>query len=235
MNGCGRVAIIVAMATFIGRFAAAERLDKVWEVDLGEGAANLTGGSDVPLGVFALSFSPDGQRIAVVVGRSVIEQYILILGVGAPQTDRKRIEVNPKIWGRDLGLNDRLWWSSSGQHFALGRTVVGLNGNTCSLPESAGSFFVGPAQVAAPVSTRLSFFDSDCHATGTLELGKNWRILDVSADRRLLCIWQYNYTGVHSSKTVSVIDAVTGKALRQFTLPHIVDLGPFTIDRKSVV
>jgi hypothetical protein len=56
----------------------------------------------------------------------------------------------------------------------------------------------------------------DCRSTGTADLGKGWEIRDASAERRLLCIWQYP---VSSQEVVSVIDAANGKTLRQFASP----------------
>lgn len=190
MKDLRRVVIIAAVVTLIGE-AAAGSLHKIWDFNAGNGMAV----SGVPLGVFALSFSPDGQRVVAVAGHSVHEEFILVLYASAPQTNPKRLDVNPQT------LEETPSWSSAGQHFVLGRAIVdSSNGTTCSLPEGREFFFVGPAQVAGQQSepTRLSFFDSDCHASGTSEFGKYWDVYDASAERRLLCIWQHSYTGVYS-------------------------------------
>ena len=225
MKSCERVVIIVAVVTLVGRIAAAGSLSKVWDFNTGDVAGTGTSASSVPLGVFALSFSPDGEHIVAVVGRSRREEFILALGASAPQTNRKRLDINPQIWELDPYMYDRLSWSTSGQHLVLGRMIVNLsNGNVCSLPEGDGFFFVGPSEVVGrelktKTTIRLSFFDLDCHGTHTLDLGSGWDLYDASAERGLLCLWQFSYTGVYAQQVVSIMDAGTNKILRRLPLP----------------
>jgi WD40 repeat protein len=223
----GRVVIIVAAVTLIGRIAAAGGLRKVWDFNTGDGVRDGTGGSGAALGVFALSFSPDGQSIAAVVGRSAGDEFVLILDAGAPQANNKRLNVNPRIWGLDSTFPNQLSWSPSGQQLLLGRTIVELsNGNTCSLPEGIMPpefLFAGPTQVAGKQwkPMRLSFFDLDCHATAQVDFGNDlWQIYGASADRGLLLIWQqHRHSAGSIQRVVSLLEAGSKKIIRELPWP----------------
>jgi len=204
----------IAVAAVIGRTAEAGHLRKVWEVNAGE---HGTAASAPGLGVFALSFSPDGQRIAAVVGRSSREEFVLLLDVAAPQNSPKRLDVNPMIWESDPTNYSRLPWSGSGQQIVLGHTIAQVpSGKTCSLPEGA-PFFIGDNQVAGKEwkPTRLSFYDLDCRSTGGWEPTDDWSIYDSSPERGLICIRQDTHSGGGTQRDVLVIEAVSKKVLRR--------------------
>jgi len=68
------LALVAATCT-----ADAGHLRKVWEF-------NLDGVASAPsIGVFALSFSPDGRRILAVAGKSWRDEFVVILDTSAPQ------------------------------------------------------------------------------------------------------------------------------------------------------
>lgn len=85
MKSWVRGVIITAVAAVSGKIAVAGSLTRVWDLNIDERGPGATGDCSAPLAVFALIFSPDGQRIAAVVGRSTSEQFILVLAAGAPQ------------------------------------------------------------------------------------------------------------------------------------------------------
>ena len=70
----------LALATLAvaGSMAAAGNLRKVWDFEAG-----------AP-GVYALSFSPDGQHIAAVVGPAWDKQFVLVLAAADPNVKRRR-------------------------------------------------------------------------------------------------------------------------------------------------
>jgi len=70
--------------------------------------------------VFSLSFSPDCLRIAAVVGQSAREQYVLILDAANPESNQKKIQVNPNMW---VSNSARVSWSSSGQQVLFNKTI----------------------------------------------------------------------------------------------------------------
>ena len=215
MNTRGLLLVVLAEVALFGKIAVAGHLVKVWDFNASD--RDGTGGTGAALVVFALDFSPDGRRIAAVVGRSIEEGSVLILDSDAPQTSNIRFEINPK--GSEKTLSTELSWSPSGQEVLLGPKVIELsNGNTCFLPFAkqivppfgfAKSGMIVGIQSPLVYSEsgtivrgqykpmRLTEFAPDCHETAEFELGTDlWNLYDVSADRGLLLLyWEHQRNG----------------------------------------
>jgi hypothetical protein len=212
------LALVAATCT-----ADAGHLRKVWEF-------NLDGVASAPsIGVFALSFSPDGRRILAVAGKSWRDEFVVILDTSAPQGYQKRLDVNPEIWELEPASNfppggNSIRWSASGRQVLLGHLMVDLtSGNSCSLPEVAlepGYFFVGPTQIVGPTLgragplPRFSFFNLKCQHAETTDLGTDSDLLDVSADRGFLCLRQ-DRAGNTTPRSVLVMEASSRKIIRR--------------------
>jgi hypothetical protein len=167
-----------------------------------------------------LSFSPDGHRIAALVGRAYSEKFLLILDASTPQVANKRVAISPETLGSSLS------WSPSGREILVGSTIVELsNGNNCSLPTGTiapGFMFVGPTRVAGEQRQpmRLLFYDLDCHPSAQFDLGTDlWNLDDASAERGIVLIWRQHYHGVGSIEwDVSAQEADTQKLLSRLPL-----------------
>jgi WD40 repeat protein len=198
-----------AIATLVVASTTAEAgsLRKMWDFDAG-----------AP-GVYALSFSPDGQRIAVVVGRSWRDESLVVLNVTDPKADPKHIEI-PNM------TVPRLSWSPSGQQLAAAEKVIRLgDGKSCSLPEDAGwPLFLGDDRLVAasvkPIGPLvpgsriprvghpvIAFFSADCQSTDSWGLSPDSSVMDISTERGLICIRQYGY--------VLILDLSTRSARRK--------------------
>ena len=185
-------------------------LRKIWDFDAG-----------APV-VYDLRFSPDGQRIAAVVGRSWQDEFVLVLGARDAQDNKRRIEIDPSEL---VPYASRyLSWSPSGQQLFIGDTGLHLaDGKTCSLQDMAGLRFIGENQLieqkirSIPSHTPggtpfnigqhfLSFVDSGCRSGGVWDLPDEDALFDASADRGLICVRQ--------SRRTLVIDAFSRTVLR---------------------
>jgi len=165
-----------AMAALAGS-SVAGRLSKVWEFNAGEG-----------LGVFGLSFSPDGKHIAAVVGRSWQEESILILNVTDPQTNPRTLSANPK-YRENAYSGGGISWSAPGESLTVGGTMVDISTEkTCQLPGGGG--FVGDSHIAVTELNppRISTLDSLCRDLGGHGLDPWVFLLDTSPDRGLLYV-----------------------------------------------
>ncbi len=163
--------------------AYAGELQKVWDFNVGESAVS-------PLGVYSLSFSPDGRRIAAVVGGSAASAFVQILDAGNPQISPKRFDIA-------VAPSQSLRWSLSGQQLILGTTIVDVSSQTaCRLP-GPGFFFVGANEVAGKMTSpfQVAFYDLSCHRTHEWELGPfvDVDVYDGSAEQGLLL---YKRSGV---------------------------------------
>jgi hypothetical protein len=220
-----QLGLALAIAAGMTNAVNGARLQKLWRVNV-DGATSGT----LPK-VFALSFSPDGQRILAVVGQSWREEFVVIMEANDPQAPRRRLDINPMIWEQEpsswfpLAGSEVVRWSPTGQQVLLGRAMVKLsNGSSCSLPEATlapGYFFLGPAQIVGRAANprRLSFFNLDCQLTATSDLHDDWNIFDASADRGQLCIRQ-SRAGSDALRSVLVMKADTNQIVR--SLPWLI-------------
>jgi len=192
--------VILIMAIQTAAWAAeVPSREKLWELKLGEISGELPGQAAAEISVFYMSFSPDGQRIAAVVGRSSAEESVLILDAADPRKNRKIFNINPGMWF----AGQRILWSPSSQHIILGTILARVSDGTACFfspyknPNSTRYFFVGSDQVAtnSTHSRGLSFYGLECQPTGTWNIDGMLAgyIMDASAERGLVCIRQTVY------------------------------------------
>jgi hypothetical protein len=206
MRGRSLVKVAFVMTAFAGS-SEAGRLSKVWEFNAGAG-----------LGVFGLSFSPEGKRIAAVVGRSWQDESILILNAVDPQVNRRTIPVNPKYWENAYSPGG-ISWSLSGEYLAVGGTILEIStGKTCPLPGSGG--FVDDSHITVQVSpSRISTFDISCRDLGGQGLAPWMYVLDTSPDRGLLYIGKSMLGGPPFDSFVEA--AGSGKIVRKLAFSRL--------------
>jgi len=210
--------------------AHAGRLRKVWEVDLGKAISAKDGIAEFP--VFALRFSPDGRKLAVIgdvyqTGKER-KSRLLVMDVDHPSASVRQFEVGFGIvegeGGRGLQLN--FGWSTSGAAiYAAGRVIHLASGTTCELPHERGVFigddvaismWSGPPPVYS--STQVTFFNQDCEERAMWDVPENWRITDVSLDRGLLSVVRQATTNPPRSESV-IVDPLARKVLQRW--PYI--------------
>jgi hypothetical protein len=161
--------------------ATAGQLRDVWEFNLGGAYPGAQ------LEVFGLSFSPDGRRVAALVGHSWEQEFVLLLDTADPRSGQKRLEINPKTSMVGPYARDGFSWSASGKQFVVGGIRVRVeDGATCSFPDSVGTLHFtgedtlvgGSIRSVPPPGGRgfrigrpvTDFFDSDCRSAGATSL-----------------------------------------------------------------
>src|ERR1035438_23118 len=95
MMCCQFVALLLALEVLPNDVNAGS-LRKVWDFQ-----TRLVAESDVAgdlIAVYNIGFSRDGGHIAVVVGRSWREEFLLVLNAYSPESHPMRIDVNPQTW-----------------------------------------------------------------------------------------------------------------------------------------
>ena len=216
--------IAVLMTAGLGNAAHRGTLQRVWDYHVSAIAG--VGNHSVPLGVFAVSFSRDGQRIAAVVGRSSTYESVLVVDSRSPDAHAARVDVNPKIWEQEPGAgNTRIEWSLSGRQILLaGRIVQVSDGTACSLPSGTlNAKFAGSNQVSAYElkPSRIVFFDLECRPTDAWDLpqGEFVEALDASAERGLVFITQHKISHAHITEVSErVIDVSSRRVIRQLPI-----------------
>ena len=223
----GGALLLIPLAFGCGT-ASAGRLRKVWDYSVesvarwGERPAN-------PLThVYAVSFSPDGQRLAAVVGKSMDQESLVLVDRANPGTNGARYEVHTPFGGEpELSvLQSGISWSLSGAAIALMSIVSTSDGKACPLPQQT-FFFFGADYVAGldPTSMRrhtgnmperLLFFDAACQDDGTWEIPYGWYISDASADRGLLCLLLISPPGVRPGQPETLEVLVASPSDRTF-------------------
>ena len=211
----------LALLAFAGLNGSADAgtLRKIWDSVI-PGAESRA----VPLGIFALGFSRDGQQIALVVGKSDREESVLILN--ARDASYVKLDLNPQISEHEPGGSRRIEWSLSGQQVILANKVVRVSdGAACTLPGIApvpGYRFIGATQVVGFQfkPSRVAFFDLDCQVTSTWELPEGERLdkYDASAERSLLFATQSRVSGVTLTEVSRIAIDVNSKKIVK-TLP----------------
>jgi hypothetical protein len=183
------------LAVLVGQLSVGQtaELRKMWEVDLRK-AAHLTDGSpDVP--VFALRFSPDGQKLAVIAdvykARSGRKSRLVIVDVGNHTPEAQQFDVTFGLldWGAALNFG---WTPSGNIIYALGKAINLAGGTSCELPNQ--SIFVSDdiGVSVLPDSlrqhTEITFYDQMCKERDKWEVPESWLASDVSTDRCLISI-----------------------------------------------
>lgn len=175
----------------------------VWEVDLKK-VLRDKGGSHTPeLPVFALRFSPDGSRLAVIADEwwvsqagEIAERYqLFVIQTQHHESDIPWVEVH----GNYDDDSPYFGWTPSGNIVYANGTVLRVaDAKTCTLPEL--SLFVRDDLAIASESERpgsrehpsgFKFFDAECRfksdwvLNDEQMLNKGWAIDGVSGDRGL--------------------------------------------------
>ena len=192
--------ISLALTIWCGtpRFANAGKLTRVWEIDLRQAVKAKNGMAEFP--VFALRFSPDGHKLAVIAdvyntdgGR---KSRLLVGRVDHPPTNFKEFEVEFGILdnGRLGALN--FGWAPSGEIvYAVGKVAHLAEGTTCDLPNQSVfvSDDVAMSTRGVPPSgnitgTQIKFYDGSCKERGQWDVPESWLVSDVSTDRGMLSV-----------------------------------------------
>ena len=210
-----RIRILGALV-FAGTFrwsAAAGTLRKDWEFDL-KGAVR-EGPLTKELPVFALRFSPDGRHIAAIVhfyeyGRA--RDRLLIVGAERPGAGFREIDIPVGILDDQHGYGrvDVGWTAPGDSIVVLGRRILVAARAACGLeiPEAGSAWTQAESGPWEPDrwTARLLILDAVCKGGLKLELPRDWQILDISPDRRLLAVWE--------GSDVRVVDPVAGSVVR---------------------
>jgi WD40 repeat protein len=188
----GTLRYIVAALVLPGlslQITAGDGLVKVWDLDLSRWNRTTVPNAD-RFPVNALSFSPDGNRIALT-GTELkkddgkIASLLLVARVGASGEDVKSFEA---VQGGDF-----VEWSPSGDAIVVNGLIIRLaSGATCGSPDT--SRFISEDNLIAikPIgpsftSYRLTIYDKSCSPGKTWDPGR-WNIVDVSIERHLLLV-----------------------------------------------
>lgn len=204
--------------------ANAGKLRKVWEVDLKKAASVKDGMPEVP--VFALRFSPDGRKLAVIadVYQTGKERRsrLLVVDVDHPSATVRQFEIPFGViegeGGRGLQLNFG-WSPSGGVVYVAGKVIQLVSGVTCELPHERGVFIGDDLAISiwsvSPLvySSTVTFFNQNCEVRDSWDVPEGWRILDVSLDRGLLSILR----GVDMEHVESlIVDPLARKVLQRW-------------------
>jgi hypothetical protein len=207
-----RIGIALSFA-FAIHSACPGDLRKLWEFNAGRFGAESSGEA---LGVFSLSFSPDGRRIAAVVGKAWDQQYLLLMDAADPRSKTVRIDVNPTIWESDIGGSINLPWSPSGDYLLLGRHLLQVDrAATCELPTSDFLFLSDRQLVGRSAAQRkLGLYSVDCKSIREWP-ESNDVLFDSSPERGLICVRHDTYGAGTQEHTVSIIEVPASRVVRQ--------------------
>ena len=168
--------------------AVAGSLVKLWELDLSRW--NKPPAGNAPrFSVAALSFSPDGKRIALTSTKmkkndGELASILLVVPVGGGAGDVKSFEA---AQGGDLAE----WSPSSDAIVVNGVLIQPLNGMRCEMPDTS-RFISGDRLIAIKraghslSSSQLTSYDKSCNRVKTWETSERWNMVDVSIQRHLL-------------------------------------------------
>ena len=220
----------ILMMDFCGH-ASGQTKRQIWEVDLAKIPGIGTVARD-ELPVLALRFSPDGNRIAAVVGRYADTQslaftsHLFVLDVSSPAGKAQRFEIPAGVSDSENGpgLFD-FGWSPLGDMINVGGSVIRLqDGRVCQVP-SQGGFITKDRVVTHTGRTRTDsghtsvwnatdFSHGDCPLARVLEGGNDWGIHDISADRHLLFVSIVDPTKASSDESL-LVDALDGRVIHR--------------------
>lgn len=198
MKNCSLLIALFAVLTAMARTAHASGLEKLWELRISEIGGESPSQSGADSCVFDVRFSPDGRRIAAVVGPSSSDEFLLVFDLVDPRKSKKRFDVNPELWADPLKNGFGLLWSPSGQEIILDGTQVRLSDETQRhLLVHPPHFFIHPDQLITE--------DGMPGLPGGL-------VLDVSVERGLVAVCPS-----HGRDTcyVSVVDISRGATVRE--------------------
>ena len=202
-----RYMIFPAALIAVHSWLEAGSLHKVWELRLDpiiKEPAPL--GSASPHTVNTIRFSPDEQRLAVVVGMHPIEgsftSHLLIVDTNEPGTENRQFELARGVFPGEVDY-PALLWSPDGGSITVSGVVIPLGGGKeCSF-DSWDAWLGGyldshtlvgrltPAHVDREhPNSRLVLFGSNCQREDIWSVDGAWLIQDVSPDRGLALVLQ---------------------------------------------
>ena len=207
-------------------------LRTVWEMDLSKAIKEPAVDHDPGLPVFALRFSPDGSRIAVVADlypvTGQLRSRLLIVNRDFPKDKPVQFEVPGGI---DEGENSTptpgFNWSAMGDRIVVAGQVFDLrDGRACALPASGGGLLGdGHALTFDPADyppmnffdriSHLLTYDSACRVTDRWEVHEAWLISDISQDRQRLLVRNSPQSG-SVTEEVLIVDPLSRTVLRRW-------------------
>jgi hypothetical protein len=210
-------------------------LRKIWELDLSKTVDAPANQKTKGIPVFAIRFSPDGQRIAANVawylpGGNVVSKLVVV-GREHPNTDLRKFGIRGIAddygIGYDYGGSSLrgITWSPSGNAITAGHTVIRLiERKTCEFDDNDEHGFVDSDQIVVPASpsdpaefgggigpTKFDIFGEDCQFRNSWELPQGIEIEDVLADGGL---FYGRVTGFPRAMEDVVIDSVAKAVVR---------------------
>jgi hypothetical protein len=183
------------------------KLVKVREIDLERPPGGLPG-----FPVFALRFSPDGRKLAVIADvyetRGGRKSRLLVIDMEHPSAGIRQFEVEFGILDGVGNLN--FGWTPSGEIvYAVGTVIHLESGTTCQVPNQ--TVFIDN-HVA--MSWRGVFYDGNCEKRGTWDVRESWLITDVSTDRGLLSVAKESVRP--SEQEGLIVDPLARKVVRRW-------------------
>jgi hypothetical protein len=191
-----RLIIPVWLAGLTGPGAIAGHLEKVWELQLArviKEPSDLASLSEHT--VLAASFSPTGNRIALIVdlhqSDDRIRSHLIIMGIESPGSEVQQFDVESRA------RIDEIDWSEQGDVILVNGTLINLRtGTRCASPE--GRRFAGPQSlVSASMDVQIPFSNSvsrfslmglNCELKESWDVHEPWGIKDTSQARGLLAV-----------------------------------------------
>ena len=221
-------ATLLALAILYGQvpLAHAGTLRRVWEIDLRKLVHAGEGSPEFP--VFAIRFSPDGRKLAVIA--DVYETHdgrrsrLLVSDVAHPTGNVQQFEVEFGILENEAGRGWALnfgWSPSSEIIYALGKVIHLSSGATCDLPNQSVFISDDLAISARPYppplysSTQVTFFNSSCEERARWDVPEGWIISDVSMDRRLLSVLKETNNPTETERLI--VDPMGRKVLQRWS------------------
>jgi hypothetical protein len=182
----------------------------VWQVDLRNLLGSRSGELAPDAPIHALRFSPDGRRIAVVVGGNGFVRRegprdtdrLIILNVDDPDRTVAPFAVNHGVDDNDGPSIFAFGWSPSSSLINVGGTLVDTrSAQSCTLPSDglliAHDRVIGPFSIGEWSSDPAHFhiYDSHCDEVGDWSLPESWSLQRVSSDGREVSIQKWTGGG----------------------------------------
>jgi hypothetical protein len=188
-------------------------LRKNWEFDLKTAIRERAEAKEFP--VFAVRFSPNGRYIAAVVhyyasGRA--QDRLVIIDAEHPAVGSREIEIPVGILDDQHGYGrvDMGWTVSGDSIVVLGKRIPVAGPAACGaeIPGAESDWTQEAPRPWEPDrwTARLLILDAVCKGGLRLDLPRDWQILDISPNRRLLAVWE--------GGDVRVVDPVAGSVIR---------------------
>jgi len=196
----------------------AGKLTRVWELDLRNAVRVRDGLPDFP--VFALRFSPDGRRLAVIADirgtREAKKSRLLVIDLDHPEANAPQFEVEFGIL--DSGVLNFGWSPSCGIIYHAGEVIHLATGAACELPnlsvfvtDSVAIHVLG--QLNPVPLTPITFYSQGCDERARWEVPQSWLVWDVSTDRHLISVQREISAGTGDWL---IVDPLERKVLRRW-------------------